>query len=65
MSPEEWKEYYAVLLEELGPELLAKFEAYVTTHDGDMDRAYQSLISWKVCWCPPCLLLDRTGTVAR
>ena len=65
LSPKEWKEFFAVLLEELGEELLAKFESYVTTHDGDMDRAYQSLIAWKVCWCPPCLLLDRTGTVAR
>ncbi|CAM9379329.1 unnamed protein product, partial [Ectocarpus fasciculatus] len=47
LSPEDWKEYFAVLVEELGEELLANFESYVTTHDGDMDRAYQSLIGWK------------------
>ena len=49
LSPEEWRDCFAVLLEELGPELLEKFESYVTKHDGDMDRAYQNLIGWKVC----------------
>ncbi|CAN0282795.1 unnamed protein product [Ectocarpus sp. 4 AP-2014] len=47
LTPEEWKEHFAELIEELGEELLAKFEEYIREHDGDMDRAYQSLNGWK------------------
>jgi len=67
LTPEEWKEYYADLLDELGEEVLAKFEKLVVKKGGDMDRAYQSLIAWKVCGCgwSPRLVLNRTGTVAR
>jgi len=49
LTPDEWREYFADLMEELGEELLRKFEQFVDQHNGDMERAYQSLIGWKVC----------------